>query len=119
MIKSKRILATWLTLCLMLALFPSLPARAADFSGEGTAANPYRISNAADLSLLATNLNADTYFELTSDITLAGSAFTTPIGDSSYPFQGSFEGTATPSRGLRSPAGVILASLAVLAPTVR
>lgn len=56
----------------------------ADFEGEGTAANPYKIQNVDDLKLLAENVNngeayANTYFKLTANIDLKNEEWT-PIG---------------------------------------
>ena len=72
----------------------------ADFEGEGTAANPYKIQNVDDLKLLAENVNngeayANTYFKLTADIDLKKEEWT-PIGtlqgEEVRPFQGTFDG---------------------------
>lgn len=68
---------------------------ASGFSGgDGTPANPYRICNAAQLQLAHSFLNAD--FVLTSDIDLAGVAFTpigqTTFGDSVIHYDGTFHG---------------------------
>lgn len=70
---------------------------AADFEGEGTAANPYKIQNVDDLKLLAENVNngeayANTYFKLTANIDLNNEPNWTPIGKSGLPFQGTFDG---------------------------
>ena len=79
---------------------------AADFEGEGTAANPYKIQNVDDLKLLAENVNngeayANTYFKLTTNIDLKNEEWT-PIGTKVYVgefgqpesryFQGTFDG---------------------------
>lgn len=69
----------------------------ADFEGEGTAANPYKIQNVDDLKLLAENVNngeayANTYFKLTANIDLNNEPNWTPIGKSGLPFQGTFDG---------------------------
>ena len=68
----------------------------ADFEGEGTAANPYKIQNVDDLKLLAENVNngeayANKHFKLTADIDLEKEEWT-PIGKSGLPFQGTFDG---------------------------
>ena len=64
--------------------------------GSGTASDPYEISSAEELALLAENVNAgnsysNTYFELTADIDLAGKEWT-PIGSNDYSFNGTFDG---------------------------
>ena len=69
----------------------------ADFEGEGTAANPYKIQNVNDLKKLAENVNngeayANTYFKLTANIDLNNEPNWTPIGKSGLPFQGTFDG---------------------------
>ena len=72
----------------------------ADFEGEGTAANPYKIQNVEDLKKLAKKVNggeayANTYFKLTADIDLKNEEWT-PIGtmlvEEGRPFQGTFDG---------------------------
>jgi len=70
---------------------------AADFEGEGTAANPYKIQNVDDLKLLAENVNngeayANTYFKLTANIDLNNEPNWTPIGTEDILFQGTFDG---------------------------
>ena len=70
---------------------------AADFEGEGTAANPYKIQNVDDLKLLAENVNngeayANTYFKLTANIDLNNEPNWTPIGTEDTLFQGTFDG---------------------------
>ena len=68
------------------------------FPGAGTADDPYQITTAADLALVATNVNAGTtysgkYFKLMNDISLSDYTNWTPIGkDPSYVFRGSFDG---------------------------
>ena len=69
----------------------------ADFEGEGTAANPYKIQNVDDLKLLAENVNngeayANTYFKLTANIDLNNEPNWTPIGTEDTLFQGTFDG---------------------------
>lgn len=69
----------------------------ADFEGEGTAANPYKIQNVDDLKKLAEKVNggeayANTYFKLTANIDLNNEPNWTPIGKSGLPFQGTFDG---------------------------
>ena len=69
----------------------------ADFEGEGTAANPYKIQNVDDLKLLAENVNngeayANTYFKLTANIDLNNEPNWTPIRTEDTLFQGTFDG---------------------------
>ena len=70
---------------------------AADFEGEGTVANPYKIQNVEDLKKLAKKVNSGTtyertYFKLTANIDLNNEPNWTPIGKSGLPFQGTFDG---------------------------
>ena len=64
---------------------------AADFEGEGTVANPYKIQNVEDLKKLAKKVNSGTtyertYFKLTANIDLNNEPNWTPIGKSGLPF---------------------------------
>ena len=85
--------------------------------GSGTAEDPYRISNEAQLRYLSYSINADvnwsdTYFVQTADITLTGGDWQ-PIGWAlngevngkktqvcAYPFKGNFDGGNYTIRGL-------------------
>ncbi len=76
------------------------------WSGAGTEDDPYQITTAAQLRLLATNVNAGTdhsgeYFEMTNDIDLGGedNEFA-GIGKQSYPFKGTFDGGGNLVSGL-------------------
>ncbi len=65
-------------------------------SGDGSQESPYQISTADQLTYLATQVNAgtsytDTYFKVTTDIDLNSEAWA-PIGSSSNPFSGTFDG---------------------------
>ena len=66
---------------------------APDFAGEGTQANPYRITSAADWNTFATRVSEGTtysgvYFQLTNDI-----AISTMVGtDMDHAFNGTFDG---------------------------
>ena len=69
----------------------------ADFEGEGTAANPYKIQNVDDLKLLAQKVNGGVtyegkHFQLTVDIDLNNEPNWTPIGTEDTLFQGTFDG---------------------------
>ena len=69
----------------------------ADFEGEGTVANPYKIQNVEDLKKLAEKVNggeayANTYFKLTANIDLNNEPNWTPIGTEDTLFQGTFDG---------------------------
>ena len=64
--------------------------------GEGTAENPYLINNINDLIVFRNNVNAGNkysgkYVKLTADIDLNNENWT-PIGTSSNPFNGTFDG---------------------------
>lgn len=68
----------------------------AEFTGNGTATNPYRIENAANLNYLQQMVNEGItyegeYFVQTADIDL-GSKEWTPIGTSDTPFKGVYDG---------------------------
>lgn len=72
----------------------------ADFEGEGTAANPYKIQNVDDLKKLAQKVNGGEayegkHFKLTANIDLKNEEWT-PIGtlqgEEVRPFQGTFDG---------------------------
>ena len=74
------------------------------FEGEGTAANPYQISDASDLAVLSNLSQSDTfegkYFVLTDDITLTGNNNHKPIGSWNFGFGGSFDGQGYTISGL-------------------
>lgn len=68
----------------------------ADFEGEGTAANPYKIQNVDDLKKLAEKVNGGEayegkHFKLTANIDLKNEEWT-PIGTENNSFQGTFDG---------------------------
>ena len=68
----------------------------ADFEGEGTAANPYKIQNVDDLKKLAEKVNGGEayegkHFKLTANIDLKNEEWT-PIGTEDTLFQGTFDG---------------------------
>lgn len=75
--------------------------------GTGTAEDPYLVSSQADLEALASEVNAgnsfdNVYFEQSADITTDytdGSGFT-PIGTSTYPFNGNYNGNGHEIRGI-------------------
>ena len=65
-------------------------------SGNGSAESPYQISTADQLRAFAGSLSehidySGKFIELSEDIDLSGAEWT-PIGDSSYPFNGCFDG---------------------------
>ncbi|WP_058308639.1 InlB B-repeat-containing protein [Gracilibacillus massiliensis] len=65
---------------------------AAPIAGEGTQANPYMITNRAQLEDLNHFLGqTDVYFQLANDIDLSGSKWQ-PIGTTDDPFMGQFDG---------------------------
>lgn len=107
-----RCASIFLIVFLTLALIPAslfLSVSAADWDGvsvassfgggNGTEADPYLITNAGELAFLAATVNAknackDTYFKLTSDISLGGKPWT-PIGTNTTKaeiFSGNFDG---------------------------
>lgn len=70
--------------------------KTADFEGEGTATNPYKIQNVDDLKLLAEKVNGGVtyegkHFQLTANIDLKNEEWT-PIGTEDTLFQGTFDG---------------------------
>ena len=80
--RMKRVFLLLLACCLLIA-----PAAAA--GGSGTAADPYIIQTTAELQSIQNNLAA--YYKLANDINLQGVSFI-PIGSTSSPFIGSFDG---------------------------
>lgn len=68
------------------------------FDGSGTKDEPYIIKTAEQLELLSSNVNSGVsmykgiYFQLECDINLSSSSSFAPIGTSSYPFKGDFDG---------------------------
>ena len=127
----KRILSVFLILAMLTGLFAVLPvvvvadtptvwdgSTAAAFAGgDGTEANPYQISNGAELAYLAAQVNGGTttyegqYLVLTNDIVLnSGNASTwessapannfTAIGTWSSAFGGNFDGNGKTISGI-------------------
>lgn len=104
----RKLMAFILTACIGLSMAGFTPlyvsATAGTWGGSGTEANPYVISDKADLLLLATNVAngtdyTATYFVLGNDIDLSSDATAwTPIGyrfstiDNSKFFKGTFDG---------------------------
>ena len=93
MMKKFRVVsATLLSAILICAICVSAGAA---MTGTGTEADPYKLSSQADLALLsganyAGYVGQNVYFELANDISMSG-AFT-PIGTSTYKFNGKFDG---------------------------
>ena len=88
-------------LTLLVMLLTTATAWAWD--GSGTSADPYLITSTSDLNQLATNVNSGTdyqnvYFKQTNPITLSGNW--TPIGTSSKPFKGKYDGDNKTISGL-------------------
>ena len=84
--------------------------------GDGTAGNPYQIRTATQLAALATCVNggndcASKYYIQTADIDLAGYANWTPIGTSSTPFSGNYNGNGFQIRNLNISGLVVRAGL--------
>ena len=77
--------------------------------GSGTAADPYQISNAADLAALSTSAASSSlsgsYFKQTADIALDSASAFTPIGNASYPFAGTYDGASYKISGLNVSGG--------------
>ncbi|EOS73744.1 hypothetical protein C819_03544, partial [Lachnospiraceae bacterium 10-1] len=67
-------------------------------AGDGTAENPFIISDREGLEAVSDNLSA--HYKLGADIDLLGEAFT-PIGTSSLYFTGSLDGDGHVLRGLK------------------
>lgn len=67
-------------------------------AGDGTAENPFVILDRDGLEAVSDNLSA--HYKLGADIDLLGEEFT-PIGTSSSPFRGSFDGDGHAVRGLK------------------
>ncbi len=75
------------------------------WSGTGTAGNPYQISSSSQLATLASNVNggnayAGIYFVLIDNIDLSAYGSWTPIGTSAKPFKGNFDGANHTISGL-------------------
>ena len=84
------------------------------WSGEGTEVNPYKITSANDLIQLATDVNggetySGKYFQQTGPITLT-SAWT-PIGTSTHPFKGHYDGGNNAISGLTVSGNYLYAGL--------
>ncbi len=82
----------------------SFPAFAQWAGGTGTSGDPYQIATIQQLTFLQTSTNANTnytnvYFRLMSNLDLGGNAWT-PIGNSSSPFRGNFDGDSHTISGL-------------------
>ncbi len=82
-------------------LIEAMESVAVEWEGEGTAASPYLIQTADELTLLATRVNAgntytDSVFRLEEDIETRGTGEMleewTPIGTSTSAFAGTFDG---------------------------
>lgn len=79
------------------------------FAGSGTPADPYLISSANQLRLLANESNSDSptlqtsTFKLTCDLDLSESGYWTPISQDPYgqPFSGTFDGDGHTIHGLQ------------------
>lgn len=68
-------------------VMPAIPARAAEYSGSGTMADPYLVTNAEQLQNMRENLSA--HYKLANTIDLTGVDFK-PIGRLDGKFTGSF-----------------------------
>ena len=88
-------IATFVSTSLMAAWDGTIP-ESLTFSGEGTEANPYKISSEAELAYLAKTVNAGTnyatkFFEQTADLDLNNKPWK-PIGNNSKQFSGIYNG---------------------------
>ena len=91
------------TLLLMLLMALISSGAWAQFSGSGSASDPYLISSSSEWNSLASNVNSGTsysgkYFKMTSDITISGSTQNYMVGtmsgetSSGNAFSGNFNG---------------------------
>ena len=113
-------LALLLAALMALQFFP-VPARAYGWDGSGSADTPYRIKNASDLVELSNEVRGGTSFEgrhflLDADISLSGKGFQ-PIGSSSNPFNGNFNGNGYKITGLQLECGDAVGLFAVIGST--
>lgn len=93
--KTLRIIVLILSLCSMIALLACTInisyAKSVDFrDGEGTFENPYKISTAEELNNV--RFHNDAYFKQTANIDMSGYEDFAPIGSSSFPFTGYYDG---------------------------
>lgn len=87
-------------------------------SGNGTSTAPYQVRNEKDLLFFATQINQGAssyngteYYQLVKDLTLSSSDWT-PIGTSTYPFKGTFDGNnKTITLGIKAEANQAQAGL--------
>lgn len=87
-------------------------------SGNGTSTAPYQVRNEKDLLFFATQINQGAssyngaeYYQLVKDLTLSSSDWT-PIGTSTYPFKGTFDGNnKTITLGIKADANQAQAGL--------
>lgn len=87
-------------------------------SGSGTSTAPYQVRNEKDLLFFATRINQGAsgyngteYYQLVKDLTLSSSDWT-PIGTSTYPFKGTFDGNGkTVTLGIKADANQSQAGL--------
>ena len=84
-----------LTLLMALAMMALSPLSMWAIGGKGTSASPYTIEDAYDLWLFLNKVNSgetNTNAKLTADIVIDGSFEMKPIGTSSRPYTGTFDG---------------------------
>ncbi len=92
----------FLCLCLSFVVSPALFAQWT--TGSGISGDPYRITNLNELIALQTGVNTGTnysgkYFRLMVNLDLSGTAWI-PIGSSTKPFKGNFDGNGKKINGL-------------------
>lgn len=77
---------------LVLVILGVIAGCACAYSGSGTSSSPYVIESYSDFTTLMTNSNRAAYFKLSCDIQLSGYGNWEPVGTSSSPFTGQFDG---------------------------
>ncbi len=71
----------------------SITANAVDLYGAGTSENPYQIANVSDMQFLKANTSYwDKCFIQTADINAGGVSLGQPLGNTTIPFTGSYNG---------------------------
>ncbi|MCQ2451361.1 MAG: hypothetical protein MJ080_05245 [Clostridia bacterium] len=86
----KKLITFFISAFIIFSLALPVSAAVTSLSGEGTADNPYQIKTAGDYSYFVKNYRAlgNAYFSLEDSITVTAK----PVGSSSYPFAGNFDG---------------------------
>lgn len=116
--KTKKLLFLFMLLASTVSLWAAFPTTPLSGGGAGTALDPYKIATAADLIEMRDAVNtaanagiATSYYELTADINMSGTEWTTPIGSSATSsFLGKFDGKGHNIKNLYCGASGILRS---------